>query len=381
MESKRPLRVLYVDAGIGLAGGQYGLIELLRNLDGAQVKPTVASPPGSGVEEFCREADIPRVALPFSSIHGSGGSGSDPRLTGRLSGALRGVGVLRAAVRGHDIDIIHANTFRAGLVAGLAARLSGRPMVYQDRTLFGHVPVGYLLWSMATRIVVISKAVAAKYPGVYLGKIRLVPDMVDVERFRPRPGGAGGACGVVGYLGRISPEKGLIHLVRAAPLVLEGFPAARFVIGGIPFTEEGEQYLEKVRSEIDGLGLSGRFDFTGLVQDAPGFLGDLSILVLPSEKEGSGTIILEAMATGIPVVAFDTGGQRELIADGVDGYLVGGLNPEGLAEAIVRVLADPGAAKEMGERGREKVMAGYESPAACFTYVYKLSGYLIFNSK
>lgn len=362
MELGNPMRVLYIDAGISLAGGQYGLIQLLRNLDGGQVEPVVASPPGSGIEVFCKGAGIVCLPLPFSSIH-LAEEGGDPRLSSRVLGALRGVGMLMRAARSHGIDIFHANTFRAGLVSGLAARLLRKPMIYQDRTLLGHVPVGHLLWSLATRIVVISKAVRAKYPGVYSNKIRLVPDMVDIDRFQPGQAPSVPEGEAVGYLGRISPEKGLIHLVMAAPMVMERFPRARFVVGGVPFTEQGKRYLGTVHREIERLGLSDAFEFVGRVDDAPAFLRRLSVLALPSESEGSGTVVLEAMAVAKPVVAFNTGGQREIIGDGEDGYLVAGLSSEGLAEGIIRILGDPVAAAWMGARGREKVAAGYSSSA------------------
>lgn len=357
------MKVLYIDTGIDLAGGQCGLIELLRNLDRRLVEPVVASPPGSGLEAFCKSSQVSWVEFPLCSDHISRDYGKTSRLGAGFCVACRTVSLLFRMSRDFDIDIIHANTFRAGLVAGLAGRLSRTPMIFHDRTLFGHQPLGFLLWSLAARIIVISKAVMAKYPQRYVSKIRHIPDMVDVARFQSIPGDAHGQSSVIGYLGRISAEKGLIHLVRAAPLVLRRCPAARFSVGGIPLTAEGERYLRAVQSEIDALDLRERFEFAGPVEDAPRFLRELSLLVLPSESEGSGTVVLEAMAVQRPVVAFDTGGQRELIADGEDGYLVSSLSAQALADAIVRVLDDPTASAKMGARGREKVVARYASAA------------------
>jgi glycosyltransferase involved in cell wall biosynthesis len=363
MEPRKPLKVLYIDTGIGLAGGQFGLIELLRNLDRARVEPVVASPPGSGLEAFCKGSQVCWVGFPLASDHVSRDSGRVSRLAVGFCESWCALRLLARTVRNFDIDIIHANTFKAGLVAGLAGKLSRTPLIFHDRTLFGHPPLGFLLWSLTARIIVISKAVMAKYPRRYVSKIRHIPDMVDVARFRPLPGDARGESQVIGYLGRISEEKGLIHLVRAAPLVLQKCPTARFSVGGVPLTAKGERYLAAVRREIEALGLHERFDLLGRVEDAPGFLRGVSLLVLPSESEGSGTVVLEAMAMQRPIVAFDSGGQRELITDGGDGYLVSSLSARALADAIVRVLDDPGAAARMGAKGREKVVVGYASAA------------------
>ena len=367
MKSKKPLRVLYIDTAVGLAGGQHGLIEILRHLDPREVEPVLGAPRGSRLEAFGAESGIERVDIPFESGHvivGSEGSTPGARAGMGAAGtgaAFRGVAALAGAARRLGIDLMHANTFRAGLVAGVAARLAARPMIFHDRTLFGHLPAGYALWTLAKRVIVISRAVGAKYPRLWAGKLRLIPDMVDTDAFRPRPGQERPGEPVVGYLVRLDPEKGLVHLVRAAPRVLDRVPGARFRVAGEAFTPAGREYVEEVRREIDTLGLAGRFDFMGRVEDAPGFLAGVSVLALPSEAEGSGTAVLEAMAMERPVVAFDTGGQREIISDGRDGRLVSALDAEALGDALAGLLANPGEAALMGRMGREKVVERYSS--------------------
>jgi glycosyltransferase involved in cell wall biosynthesis len=373
MRLRKPQRVLYVDTGVGLAGGQRGLIELVRHLDREAVEPVIASPRGSGLEAFAGEMGIARVELPFTSVHIPG---DDDRAAGRGAGrtaGLRAVRRLRETISLSGIDVVHANTFRAGLAAGVAARLAGKPMVFHDRTLFGHAPVGWALWVLASRIIVISRAVAAKYPRALARRLRHIPDMVDVERFKPEPGPSRPREPAVGYLGRISPEKGLIHLVRAAPLVLEKVPGTRFKVGGEAFTPGGLRYLEAAKREIETLEIGDSFEISGYVDDAPAFLAGLSVLALPSEAEGSGTVVLEAMAMERPVVAFDTGGQREIIVDGTEGRLVPGLDIRAFADAIAGILVDGEGAARMGRRGREKVVAHYSSGeiAARIVQVYE----------
>ena len=92
-------------------------------------------------------------------------------------------------------------------------------------------------------------------------------------------------------------------------------------------------------------------------------LETIGVLVLPSEKEGLGRVMLEAMALEKPVVAFDSGGPREVIRSGDNGILVNGGDLKGLAEAIVTVLTDPALAESMGTRARETAVRSYSSRA------------------
>jgi glycosyltransferase involved in cell wall biosynthesis len=359
----RPIRVLYIDTGIGLAGGQTALIEVLKFVDRSAVSPTVTSPTGSAVASFCHGSGIPWLPLPFASAHLPWGG--RPRGLARLTEAVeaaRGALALAGHVRRTGAEIVHANTFKAALVCA-AAPLPGRAaVIFHDRTLFGHMPVGWLVGLRASRIVVISRAVAAKYRGRLSRKMRLVPDGVDLNRFSP---GAprSGPGNVVGYLGRISREKGAIHLVRAARLVLAQRPGARFLIGGSAFTRDGQAYLRDLEGEVKRLGVGGSVGLVGNVEDAVGFLRQVDVLALPSESEGLGVVMLEAMAVGKPVVAFASGGPAEVISSGRDGIVVPPGDVSGMADAIVRLLAEPGLAEQVGRAARRTVSERYSIAA------------------
>jgi len=104
------------------------------------------------------------------------------------------------------------------------------------------------------------------------------------------------------------------------------------------------------------LGLQDDVDFAGFVSDIPGFLSAIDIFVLPSLYEGLGVAVLEAMAAGKPVVASRVGGLPELVHDAVTGLLVPPKDSRALAEAIARVISQEGLARQMGERGRKRVL-------------------------
>jgi glycosyltransferase involved in cell wall biosynthesis len=235
-------------------------------------------------------------------------------------------------------------------------------MVFHSRAVYSHPPVGGLVAGASRRIVAISKTTAEPYARDHGDKIRIVPIGVDVERFCPPGAGPGGS--LVGYLGRISPEKGLVNLVRSAPRIVSRVPSARFVVGGRPFSQEGERYLGAVRGEIKRRGLDDRFEWAGYVEDAPGFLARLSVVAVPSEEEGLGRTMLEAMAMERPVVAFDRGGPGETLTSGTDGVLVPPGDWDAMGNAIADLLADPETAALIGKAGRTRVEESYTGRAS-----------------
>jgi glycosyltransferase involved in cell wall biosynthesis len=354
-------RVLYVDTGVSIAGGQVSLIEMLKFLDTARFTPVVCSPPTSGMRTICRERGVAWLSLPFQSVHLSSRAGS--RIAAALEdalGSLYGIFYLARLVRRQRIDIVHANNFKAALVGGLASVLTGRPMIFHDRIHITHGALGWFVALLARRIVVVSKAVGAKHGPHMRRKVSLIYDGIDVERFAAR--GEHSGTNRVCYVGRISDEKGILRLVDAAPLVLTQVPGARFVIAGAPFTPADRDYYGKITRRVDELGLQAHFEFPGYVDDVPYLLQDISVFALPSKKEPLGLVVMEAMALKKPVVAFDTGGPREIISNNDDGVLVKPGDVGAFAEAIVRLLKDPAAARQIGERGRKTVIERFSSP-------------------
>jgi glycosyltransferase involved in cell wall biosynthesis len=105
---------------------------------------------------------------------------------------------------------------------------------------------------------------------------------------------------------------------------------------------------------IERLGLQGTVKLLGLRSDVPDLLATSDVAVLSTNSEGSPLSVMEYMDAGLPVVATRVGGIPDLIDDGVEGLLVEPRDPDGLGEAIARVLDDPQEAKRMGERGRER---------------------------
>ena len=158
------------------------------------------------------------------------------------------------------------------------------------------------------------------------------------------------------YVGRLASGKGLPELVSAARTVVDRHqdPALRFVLVG-----KGPM-LSRLRHLVSEAGLQGRFDFWG---DIPAERRDelvrlyqrSSIFVLPSHHEGMSTVLLEAMACGLPVVSTAVGGAQEVVIDGENGLLVPPQNPKALAEALLTLLRDDRLCQRLGRHAQATI--------------------------
>jgi glycosyltransferase involved in cell wall biosynthesis len=167
---------------------------------------------------------------------------------------------------------------------------------------------------------------------------------------------------LVGMVAAIDPRKRQTLFLEAAALVARRIPEARFVVVGSLYTNQprGPEYRKRLDRLVTTLGLDGRVIFTGFRHDAVGLMKLFRVLVLPSESEAEGSVLIEAMALGLPVVASAVDGIPEIVEHGKTGLLITGSNPEEYAKAIVQVLNDPAYARALGRAGRERA-AQYDS--------------------
>ncbi len=175
-------------------------------------------------------------------------------------------------------------------------------------------------------------------------RVIVLPNHVDTDRFAPDPGVAR-EPGLVGFVGRLDPEKNVESLVRAAA----GVPGARLIAAG-------EGALRTELAELARtLGLPA--DFPGAIPNArlPALLARLAVFALPSRYEWSPKSLLEAMAAGVPVLAADVPGIRDVVRHGETGWLVPG-DPDSLREGLARLLGDAALRERLGAAGRRYVV-------------------------
>ncbi|MEU6082030.1 glycosyltransferase family 4 protein [Streptomyces sp. NPDC047108] len=194
------------------------------------------------------------------------------------------------------------------------------------------------------------------------GRMVQLPPGVDEKTFHPASGGGEirerlGLAGrpVVVCVSRLVPRKGQDTLIRAMPRVLAAVPdAVLLIVGGGPYAKD----LEKLAEET---GVAGSVRFTGPVpwEELPAHYGAGDVFAMPCrtrrgglDVEGLGIVYLEASATGLPVVAGDSGGAPDAVLDGETGWVVRGNASDETAERVTALLQDAGLRRRMGERGR-----------------------------
>ncbi len=274
-------------------------------------------------------------------------------------------------LRERSADVLCCHGYKADIIGLLAARRVGVPVIAMSHGWTAETwkvrvyeALDRACLRRIDRVVCVSQGQAEKVrrAGVRPERVTVIRNAVQAERFdRVDPADrrvleAMFPCvpeRIVGSAGRLSPEKGFGVLVEAAAIVARSDP-------GTGFIHFGDGALRQaLRRRIGQLGLEQRFILAGLRDDLDRFLPHWDLSVLPSFTEGLPTVVLESYAAGVPVVATAVGGTPEVVADGVDGYLVPPGDASALAQRILDVLQIGEARKEMGRRGRERIHAEF----------------------
>jgi glycosyltransferase involved in cell wall biosynthesis len=259
-------------------------------------------------------------------------------------------------LRQRGAAVVHANDHRGALLAGPAARAVRVPLVwhvhYTQPTRLVTVATGRL----ATEIVVCSRSTATGTPGLERWRTaRVVPNPLPgppVDRHEPD------LPPVVATAGRLHADKGVDVLLRAlAQLRARGCDVRGLVLGDAIAGQAS--YRDALHALAADLGLAAVVDFAGYVPDPSARWAGASVYVQASRHEPFGLAAIEAMASGLAVVATAVGGLADLVADGETGLLVPPDDPGALSAAIERLLTDPLLAGRLAAAGRRHVLATY----------------------
>jgi starch synthase len=347
---------------------------------------------GAGVHvEFLARGLRPLVDL---EVHCWGEGKADGVLRHRPWSALDGANdalrtfsvdlAMAAALQGRDL--VHSHTWYANLGGHLAKLLYGVPHVMTAHSLEPLRPWkaeqlggGYDLSSWAERtaveaadgVIAVSGAmrddILASYPALDPARVHVVHNGIDTDLYRPDPGtdaldriGLDRSRPYVLFVGRITRQKGVPQLLRA----VRGIdPAAQVVLcAGAPDTPEIDREFRELYEELSRVREGVHWIPRMLPRpEVIQLLTHAAVFVCPSVYEPLGIVNLEAMACGTAVVASRVGGIPEVVADGDTGVLVDADDgfEAGLTRALDSVLGDPGAARRMGEAGRERAVSEF----------------------
>jgi len=385
-ETHQPVRVGLVFDGGGVG---YGVMEysrlLLAHLDRRRVAP-IGIFLGRGYERdvlgpLCDEVcDLPcGCLLPLSQA----GKGKFylPNLINKAGIFLRSIRDMSAAIRQARLDAVHVQFYPHHLIAGLASRLADVPCVWHWHGTYSRHGLSDKIARFGFRyltdeIVCISRCVARTLPPVGQAKATVVYDGVDTRGIRTaqRKGqlrrmlGLGDGHLLAGMFGSIGPYKGHEYFLRAAAVVAQRFPQARFCIVGHEFEVVRRRFglTDKLQRLTVQLGIAHKAFFTGFLEDAPLYMGDCDVICVATHPlgtclgEGFGLVIAEAMAAGAAVISTRCGAPPEIIQEGISGLLIPPQDDQALAEAMLSLLSDSVRRQAMVQAGWQRVTGHFD---------------------
>lgn len=262
---------------------------------------------------------------------------------------------IKKYVKNNDIDIIYTNT-SVVFPGAIVAKRMGIKSVWHIREIvknnFENKVISHIVNHYSDIVITNSKATADAIK-VDKEKVRIVYNAVESPKINKNQIRKENNKFVIGMAGRINRWKGQSLFINAAEKVLEKYPDTLFLIAGSAYT--GEEYLEEELKEIIAhKKLEKSIKLLGQVSKMETFYEKIDLFVLPSiQPEPFGLVVIEAMDAGIPVIATNQGGPKEIISDGKNGYLVDFKDANEMAEKIMLLESDLELRKRIAENAKK----------------------------
>lgn len=353
-----PLKILYLQETSQISGAENSLMKLVENIDKTKFKPIFILPAEGPFSHKIRRMGVEVILINFSKIR-------------RLTGVFRSAKEIIRIVREKNAALIHSNSIRTNIYAAIAGKLSGTPVIWHQRNLITNeiVDLDKLFSFMPDRIICNSYAIARRFTrkSDLPAAIRVIYNGVDIKEFNPAISGEKirkefsiRPCEViVGIASRFNECKGHDVFFKAAKVILSEMPEIagnlRFLIAGGAVFEQDKPRERHLRNLIKDLNIGDKVIFAGFRDDMPEVYAAMNIVALPSRAEACGRVIFEAMASGKPVVATDSGGTPEIVVDGVTGCLFKPGDVRTLADKIIFLVKNTDDANKFGEAGRRRI--------------------------
>lgn len=336
------MKILHIETGRQLAGGPQQVITLMRGLEQHDVDSTLLCPADSAVGKMAKQANLKVKLVPYKGEH-------DFRLAR----------VIQEMVQKNHFDLVHAHSRRgADNYTAFAVRRTRVSAILTRRVInMENSMIARIKYRSFDRIVAVSEAVdrSLKRQRVDGDRRKVIYDGVEIKDYSDPysrdtllaefdlPEDAV----VIGNVGRFTENKGQLKLLEAFCLLNKAHPQLHLVLFG-----EGEM-LDDLLDFVESRGLDGQVHFAGFRTDMPKWYASLDMLVHTATLEALSVALLEASASGVPLIAYDNGGVSEVIRHMLNGLLVKPNSIVELAEAIERLLAKPHLRRRMGIAAKE----------------------------
>ena len=345
-----PTNIALCITDLDVGGAERCLVELATRLDRNRFLPEVycLGPRPADDDSSC----IPPLEQAGIRVHCLGGrrSWQAPSIIARLAKLLAR----------QNPQVLQTFLFHANLLGRLAARRARIPSVVSgirvaERHSRWHLWADRITQRMVDRHVCVSRSVAlfsAQHARLSADRIVVIPNGIDPEAFPARQPadltryGVGAGRRAITFVGRLTPQKGLDWLLETAPKWLAKLPECDLLLVG---KGPQQKHLEQLSTR---LGIANRVHFSGWQANVTEILAASQLLVLPSRWEGMPNVLLQAMATGLPVLATDVEGAAELLGHGAEKQTVAYGDSQVLLDKLIAIMSNPRMAIQLGEENR-----------------------------
>jgi L-malate glycosyltransferase len=364
------MKILFYNHTGQVSGAERMLLLTLERIDRDGFDPVVLCPEQGPLTNMVSELDVP--------VHHVSGLQARftwrvDQLAGHCKSFLQVIRQLRARVTKIDPDLIHANSTRAGLVATAATIGLGTRVVWHLHDILPRHPLSsvirlFAFLSTRTRMIAVSESVSRNFcgrlpPGMRK-RIGVVLNAIDLDSFQEDPTAksrirmelnVAESDPLIGIVGLITPRKGQLELMRSFGAALRHLPKAVLLLVGAPLFNRDHEYLRAIERTAEELGIRDKVRILGSRTDIAAIMQSLDVLVVNSKVEPFGLVILEAMASGTPVIATAVDGIPEIIEHDKNGWLVLPRNEGNLTEAIVRLGRQRELRSRLAAQGKRQV--------------------------
>lgn len=294
-------------------------------------------------------------------------------------------------IREEKVDLIQSHLLGSNVYCALAGLIASKPVIATFHGMVDVSPEERLRWLKfqimnlgVSRFVAVSQRLCDAIHKERLlnpRKTTVIYNGIDTARYRKSSQtdlrlrlGIDQSAKLIGSLGNLHPAKGYPDLITAARLVVEKHPHTHFVIAG----DIKPHLIGDLELQMRNAGIERHVHFIGFVDDSAEFLSQLDMFLLTSLSEGFSIATIEAMASGLPIVATRCGGPEEIVSDRQNALLVGVGQPATIAQAIMEILESPELAHRLGDAGPGLVAAKFGMGVMLDRYenVYMVSGML-----
>jgi glycosyltransferase involved in cell wall biosynthesis len=356
------IKVLFVSHSPNMQGAEKSLLLLLKNIDRKYIEPIVVFPESGPLKEKISSLNIKtyKVRYPWWVLAKT----DIASLVHRVTTEIKALSRLCQIIRQEKIDIVYTNTIVI-FCGAIAASISRKPHIWHIReilngnpalhSLIPHKALFKLILKLSQKVITNSNATKRQFQALdQHNKVQVVYNAIDLESsgnssFFINIEAVKEEDWLVTTVGSIEENKAQDIAIHAVKIAAKTIPNIKLILIG-DGDKEYLNYLKKIISELD---VSANVIFTGYRDDIMRIISHCKVLLAPSLVESFGCTAVEAMAAGIPVIASNIGGLKEIIKDNVTGYLITPRAYLEIAEKLIDLYHHPDKARKMGQAGQK----------------------------